>query len=757
MTKTLASGFVLGLLGLAACLDIPIDQDETAPKQEGPIVQFDPAESIIPFPNNLVLNPMTGKVSLPAQCGESIAATVIRTSLLNKLDGFGSYESAMQVTFSAAVDTASLTNHVLLYDTAATGTATPIPVTVIAGTTKQFDAGCTNPHDVASLTIIAQGALRSHGTYVAAITRGIKTTTGTEFGASFTWSLIDQAAAPVTFNAMGQVTENHTPLNPLIPDQLEQLKGIDLLYKAHKPALDFLAGANHARAEILVAWSFTTQTTTDALDPMVAGSPAASITASPLLGNVSLPATIDRTQLPYNQCPDTDSNTQCFLKIALGRGVYTAGNVTCGQVGCAAVADVLGSKLVSKSYQQDTPNPLAGKDPVPGQWNDPVHPTVIHTSQLDVLTFVPVAAIPAAGTVVYGHGLGSNKESVFAIGPQLASQGFATAAIDFVAHGARVIQTSNDAARGCGGTPDPSLQPQCFAQFLSSDLAGTRDNVRQTVLDLEGLVAALKACGATNCGALKVDPAHLAYIGISLGGIIGSMTVASVPDFKGAVLNVPGVGLLDILENTANLQIRCGLVDALISVGIIVGAPFNPGNPPTTPPSGTCLTDAWKMQPGYQQFSVVGRWALDPADGANFTRKLAGRRFLIQEVVNDEVVPNIATDREAALVGLAAAAANADPFVPDPQNPTARPPSAAITTMPMTNKFVRYRNLAPTATPPFPGNTFSHGSLLLPATTVLGSPGARPACNLPDPTGCDGLFGTIRVQVDAITYLVFNH
>ena len=71
--------------------------------------------------------------------------------------------------------------------------------------------------------------------------------------------------------------------------------------------------------------------------------------------------------------------------------------------------------------------------------------------------------------------------------------------------------------------------------------------------------------------------------------------------------------------------------------------------------TGLCTTEAWKAQPGYRQFSVIARWVLDPADPANFTRKLATRKFLIQEVVGDQVVPNVATENEGALVGFDAA------------------------------------------------------------------------------------------------------
>ena len=45
---------------------------------------------------------------------------------------------------------------------------------------------------------------------------------------------------------------------------------------------------------------------------------------------------------------------------------------------------------------------------------------------------------------------------------------------------------------------------------------------------------------------------------------MGSISVGASSDIKAAVLNVPGVGWADILENTQTLQISCQLVDGLI-------------------------------------------------------------------------------------------------------------------------------------------------------------------------------------------------
>jgi hypothetical protein len=356
---------------------------------------------------------------------------------------------------------------------------------------------------------------------------------------------------------------------------------------------------------------------------------------------------------------------------------------------------------------------------------------------------------------VFGHGLGSVKESLFVLAPQLATAGFASVAIDFVDHGDRAVRVTADPALGCAGhcqvsttmmcqhdsdcgnetcvLPSFSAANQCFAPFLSTDLAGTRDNIRQTVLDLQRLTTAVRACGPTGCAGFPVNPDQVLYTGISLGGIIGTTTLATDTDLKAGVLNVPGVGLLDILENSQTLQIKCPLVNGLIEAGIIQGTLWDPAMPQV----GTCLTDDWKMQPGYQQFSGIARIVLDPADGANFTKMLAMRRFLIQEVIGDKVVPNIATNNEGMLVGLTPQ--TADPMT----SPTGAPSAAILGNSPpatvMENKWLQYPTLPADAASGFPGNTFAHGSLLSPANN-----------------NADGLLGTARLQKDAITYLLFN-
>ncbi len=783
MQNKLLAWLVPGLLiGAAGCPDITVDSGEGV---EGPVVQFDPAHKILPFPSNLTLDPATGKVNLPEQCNESATTAGIRTKILNTLDGFGTFELPMQATFSETFDEASLAGKVVLYKVASGTTpvdpamATAIPVKLIKGTTIRYGnqvdiKACTDPQMINSVTMVPLVPLDQKSTYVAAILRGVKTAGGAEFGSSFTWSLLLQDENPVTLDAQGNVVSDRTPLEPSDPVQLAQLQGIDLLYKFHTPVLAFLKAKQHAKTDVLVAWEFNTQTVTDPLDPTVTGSLASKVSTTPLFGTASI-------------LPGISAET--FLRSRLPAGSCT---VDGGSLPCNAVGDIVGGLLNSNNYQVQLPakvtttttNPNEG-GPIPGPFTAPVAATQQGTNAIAVLGMIPcvggagcAAAVPVNGwpVIVYGHGLGSSKTTLVAIGSQLAGLGYASVAIDFVAHDSRAVRVTTDAALGCNTrldpgpqpptcpTPDlsdpdclrlpvPTTQPQCFSPFLSSDLAATRDNIRQSVLDLHGLVSALKACGSAGCGPLKVDVTNISYVGISLGGIMGSTAVATKGDFRSAVLNVPGVGWADILENSQTNAIKCPLVDALIDAKILTGEKWNAT---VTPNTGLCTTDAWKTQPGYGSFAAIGRWVLDPADGANFASKLATRKILIQQVVGDQVVPNIATDNEAKLVGLYAMALMADPALP----PVG--PSAAITTMGTSNKFVRYPTLPPNAGNGFPGNSFLHPSLLRPsgrcsvtAATICGVSSDCPTSETCQ-TSNDGRLGTARLQTDAFTFLLQN-
>ncbi len=695
------------------CTSVDIDPlEQSLPPVDGPTAELDPAAKVIPFPNDLLIDPATGSVNLPASCNESEVQRQIRTNVLDTLDGFGTYEPALQTTFSEHVAEDSLTGRVMLLARTLNGVAVdpadaePVPVSFMTGESQRATADCSSTETVTTLTIIPLEPLAERSTYDVILTDGITDTNDVPFVPSATWALIRQVQDPVTVEG-GKIVAERTPLDPVA--DAEQLLGIDQLWKAHAEALAFADGAlGLDRSQVLLAWEFHTQTTTDPLDESVADSLAAALPERPLqaVGSITGEATAPQ-----------------FLAGVLGSD-------TCDAVGCAAVGDVLGGALLTASYQTEVSNPMAGGQPVPGPWSDPLRPVMQKEQTLPFLAFVPATPAPDGGypVVVFGHGLTRSRNDLFAIGPQLAAAGFASIAIDWVNHGDRAVRISDDAALGCAGSPEPTASPQCFAPIVSSDLATARDNLRQSALDALALIRSLGACGAGKCGPLSVNPGRIGYLGQSLGSLLGTVVSAASPEVRASVIDVGGVGWVDVLENTASLGIRCPVIDSLIVAGVLAGSP---SDLTASPPTGTCVGESWREDPGWQSFANIGRWVLDPTDGANFVASTGGRAVLIQEVVDDAVVPNLVTERYAALLGAQAYAA-AHSASPSTVSQAISDPTGRI-------KLVRYASLPADPSRRFPGNAYAHGSLLAPATS-----------------GNDGRLATALLQRDAITFLAIN-
>jgi pimeloyl-ACP methyl ester carboxylesterase len=713
----------VALVAIPGCVDVKTDPDETGEPVVGATVEFNPSASIVPFPNNLLRNPQTGKLNLPAQCNELPAQTALRAGVLNQLDGFGTFKPALQFTLTEAVDPASLAESVFLVRRA-TGTtvvdasaATPIPVVLLASMTSRASKDCATTAAVNSVIIVPKVPLTASSTYTVVVNSSLKTANGTAFSPSSTWGLVRQAANPVTVES-GKIVSERTPLDANDPEDAPTLLGLDLLWKAHAQGLAFAdAALKIPREKVLLAWEFSTQTTFAPIDATNPDSLASKINGIPLQQLRSI----------------TGGNTQAFLDQVLG-GACARG------LPCTAVGNVIGGGLIAPSYQPLGPNPLGG-DSVPGAWSDPINPTLVNANNIIIaIAFVPAAAAPATGypVVMFGHGLGQDKTNLFAVGAQLARAGFLSIAIDFPDHGDRAVKINDSVASGCDGDRIARTSPQCFVPFLSANLAATRDNFRQAVLDLTALSKALKACGTANCkyepNPANPNPANnivipmntnkIAYMGLSLGGIIGSMATAMNPDIAASVVSVPGAGLLDVIENTDSLAIRCSIVNSLIDAGVLMGDKFNP-----TAMTGLCTTDAWKQAPSYRTFANIARWVLDPADAANYGRRLAPRKVLLQKVVGDAVIPNVTTDALGALSGLMSTDAGvATSATPAPS------PAAAM----MGPRWVTYKEIPANAAAGFPGNLYQHASLLAPAT------------------GTAGTLGTIQIQTDAITYLLTN-
>ncbi|EAT11860.1 hypothetical protein HF888_01880 [Bermanella marisrubri] len=151
--------------------------------------------------------------------------------------------------------------------------------------------------------------------------------------------------------------------------------------------------------------------------------------------------------------------------------------------------------------------------------------------------------------VIFQHGITSNRSSSFGVAAQLfaANPCYATVAIDLPMHG---LTNEDDAGllgllsaegqsdqRHFGLTLNPlTLEPQAmtgtddqsgslFIQLLS--FQGTRDNMRQAIMDLMNLNASLEFMDFTDGNAgTDFDVSEVHFIGHSLGAILGTGFVA---------------------------------------------------------------------------------------------------------------------------------------------------------------------------------------------------------------------------------------
>ena len=147
-----------------------------------------------------------------------------------------------------------------------------------------------------------------------------------------------------------------------------------------------------------------------------------------------------------------------------------------------------------------------------------------------------------APVVVYGHGLMVSKETMVAVASDNARRGVATVGIDIPNHGERQDE---------GGFLLDIARPETFGRLTSMTLQGEIDNlsmmrsVEQHFGDLRFEAPLLGSAPP------RLDPSRLLYEGTSMGGVLGAAEVPLAPELDGAFLQVPGVGIVDIIVHSA--------------------------------------------------------------------------------------------------------------------------------------------------------------------------------------------------------------
>ncbi len=233
---------------------------------------------------------------------------------------------------------------------------------------------------------------------------------------------------------------------------------------------------------------------------------------------------------------------------------------------------------------------------------------------LPVTTYLPTAGKAPFPTVIYGHGLAGDRHQGEQLAELAAPQGYATIAVDAVSHGEH---------------PDKPGGLGAAASFfgLSLDLNDPldslklRDHFRQSTYDKLQLLEMLRP-GVDIDGDQQIDVGidKLAYLGVSLGGIMSAEFLAFAPEVKVALPIVPGARVVDIIKDGKTFAPVIGFLKGKSTIGQIA------------------------------RFFPVVQTVVDRGDAGAYTPHIVANRIggfdqqrpqvLMQMVIDDDTVPN---------------------------------------------------------------------------------------------------------------------
>jgi pimeloyl-ACP methyl ester carboxylesterase len=560
----------------------------------GVYAPFDPAQSVIPFPNDLLFSGSTdGTLNTPTEPGAADSAV---KAALNALDGFSTL-APIRTALASDVAVASVVggDSVRLFEVTLSGTAGGV-----AGITRELAAGADyaigldNAGGAAtSLSIHPVKPLRPKTAYMVVLTRAIQDSRGKALAADLTYA-IAKSPTPLVDGAGVSLYRG------LSNAQARALEALRQRVNAAEQAVS-AAVPSVAREDIILSWTFTTQSIADTLVAVrntvrATPPPVSRIVAS----GADSPGGVARIyvgsiDLPYYSSAPTDSNPGAPL-----RGHWQG----------------LGG------------TELTGLNPMP---------VATSVQSVPLLLSVPKIGNAPWPVVIYQHGITRNRTDGLAVADSLGQAGFAVVAIDLPLHGLSGRETDGtqafytaggersfalDVLDNATGVESPDgLSDDSGSHFINlRSLLTTRDNLRQGVADLFSLREALKTMDFDGGGA-DFDVGRVRFLGHSLGAIVGAVFVALDDSVGAASLVFAGGGLAKLLDGSATFGPV--IANALAANGLIKG------------------------HADYESFMTAAQTVIDSGDALNYADgATVGRGLQLLEIVGghgslaDQVVPN---------------------------------------------------------------------------------------------------------------------
>jgi hypothetical protein len=346
--------------------------------------------------------------------------------------------------------------------------------------------------------------------------------------------------------------------------------------------------------------------------------------------------------------------------------LFSTGFVPTTALGVApgAVAQVAYGRFQSPEYQ--TAAKVIPATPTQGGT-----PAVQGSRGLIVQMMLPAGPKPTGGwpVALFGHGFTDSMYGApWTVAAVLASRGIATVSINVVGHGGGALGTLNVLQSGQAPVVVPAggrgIDQDGNGSIDSTEgvnaappqaLLGSRDGLRQTVVDYMQLVRQIEAgVDVDGDGSTDLDAQRIYYAGQSFGGIYGTILLGSEPSIKAGVPNVPGGSITEIARLSPAFRILTGFALATRAPTLLNLAPTPALQVPLNFDENMPLRDEpvrINTVPGamaIQSYVDRAQWATmsgNPVSYAPFIRKqpLAGhaaKPVIVQFAKGDITVPN---------------------------------------------------------------------------------------------------------------------